>query len=72
MFPPEQFPAFLRDHVTPFMPTGWFASAARSVQGGNVTAAWMPAALELAVFGVLTAVLATVLFRRRLQRGESA
>jgi ABC-type multidrug transport system permease subunit len=72
MFPPEQFPAFLRDHITPFMPTAWFVAAARSLQGGTVTAAWVLAALELAAFGVLTAVLATALFRRRLQRGVRA
>jgi ABC-2 type transport system permease protein len=72
MFPPEQFPAFLRDHVTPLMPTAWFATAARALQGGNVSLVWVAAAGKLAVFGALMVVLATALFRRRLQRGVQA
>ena len=69
MFPPEQLGSFLRDHVTPFMPTGWFVSAARALQFGGSHAAWSVAAVKLGVLGALLIAAAAALFRRRLAKG---
>jgi ABC-type multidrug transport system permease subunit len=72
MFPPQQLPAFLRDHVTPLLPTAWFAAAARAVQDDGASLAWVGAAGRLAAVGALMLVLATALFRRRLHKGVRA
>jgi ABC-2 type transport system permease protein len=72
MFPPQQLPAFLRDHVTPLLPTGWFASAARALQDEAISADWVGASARLAGLGALMLVLATALFRRRLRTGARA
>ena len=69
MFPPEQLGSFLRDHVTPLMPTGWFVSAARGLQFGGPTAAWLVAAVKLGVLGALLIAASALLFRRRLAKG---
>ncbi len=69
MFPPQQLPAFMREHVMPLMPTAWFASGARSLQEGAASLAWVGAAGKLAAGGALLLLLATALFRRRLRSG---
>ena len=69
MFPPEQLGSFLRDHVTPFMPTGWFVAAARGLQFGGPTAAWLVAAVKLGALGALLIAASALLFRRRLAKG---
>jgi ABC-2 type transport system permease protein len=72
MFPPQQLPAFMREHVTPLLPTAWFAAAARALQEDGASLGWVGAAGKLAGFGAVLLVLATVLFRRRLQKGVRA
>ena len=72
MFPPQQLPAFMRDHVTPLLPTAWFAAAARALQEDGASLAWMGAAGRLAAIAAVLLVLATALFRRRLQKGVRA
>lgn len=69
MFPPEVFPPVWRDHVMPFLPTAWFASAARALQRDGATTEWIRSATLLAGFGVLTIVIAGRLFQVRLQKG---
>jgi ABC-type polysaccharide/polyol phosphate export permease len=69
MFPPEQLPGFVRDHVMPLMPTAWFVTAARGLQFGDTGLAWLGAALKLAVLGVILIGAAALLFRRRLEKG---
>ena len=69
MFPPEQLPGFVRDHVVPVMPTAWFVTAARGLQFGGTDATWMGAALKLAVLGAVLIGAAAFLFRRRLEKG---
>jgi hypothetical protein len=69
MFPPEQLPGFVRDHVMPLMPTAWFVTAARGLQFGGSEVLWMGAALKLAVLGVVLIGAAALLFRRRLEKG---
>jgi ABC-2 type transport system permease protein len=72
MFPPQQLPALLRDHVTPLLPTAWFASAARALQEGAASTDWVLAGARLAGLGALMLVLAAALFRRRLRTGARA
>ena len=68
MFPPEQLPGFVRDHLTPLMPTAWFVTAARGLQFGGGPA-WPGAALKLGFVGGLLVFGAAALFRRRLAKG---
>lgn len=72
MFPPQQLPALLREHVTPLMPTAWFAGAARAAQDNPAYLGWVGDAGRLAACGVVLLLLAAFLFRRRLQRGVQA
>jgi ABC-type multidrug transport system permease subunit len=69
MFPREQLPALLRDHLTPLMPTHWFASAVRGLAGVSGDPAWGLPALGLAGLGAGLVVIAAWLFERRLRQG---
>ena len=35
VFPPQQLPAIVRDHITPLLPSYWFVAAARNLQDGE-------------------------------------
>jgi ABC-2 type transport system permease protein len=72
MFPPDSLPAFLREHVMPLLPTAWFAGAMRALQGGVVSNQWMLALGKLVVLGLVAALAAAALFRRRLEQGVRA
>lgn len=71
MFPREQLPRFLGEHVTPLLPSAWFVDAARALQfDGSVSLPWV-----LAKLSVLTAVLmagGVLVFRRRFRAGAVA
>jgi ABC-2 type transport system permease protein len=69
MFPAEQMPAFLRAHVTPYMPTAWLVNAARELQAGQGQPTYYWALGGLTMIGLVCIVLATGLFRHRLERG---
>jgi ABC-type multidrug transport system permease subunit len=69
MFPADQMPAFLRLHVTPYMPTAWFVNAARQLQITDAGSGFLWVVLGFATIGAICVVLATWLFRHRLQRG---
>jgi len=71
-FPPDQLPGFLRDHVTPWMPSFWFADTARSLQSGSVEVAWVGVVLQLVVVSLGLTALATFLFQRRFNAGWRA
>lgn len=71
-FPAQQLPAFLREHVTPWMPSFWFVDAMRNLQYGSAGGAWGLVAVKLAGLGVVLLVLAAVLFRRRFKAGVRA
>jgi ABC-type multidrug transport system permease subunit len=68
-FPPRQFPAFLRDHVTPLMPSFWFADTARNLQFNAGPIPWHLALLKLFGCAILLIALAACLFRRRFGSG---
>jgi ABC-type multidrug transport system permease subunit len=69
MFPREQLPALLSQHVTPLMPTYWFAAATRTLQFGGDGPAWLTTAGWLAAVGAACVGTAACIFRRRLERG---
>jgi ABC-type multidrug transport system permease subunit len=71
-FPPRQLPAFLRDHISPLLPSYWFAATARNLECGDGHASWLMVSLKLAVLAVVLAGLAALLFRRRFKTGLRA
>lgn len=68
MFPSEQLPAFLRDQITPLMPTNWFVEAVRALQFGPGDSVWMNACLKLGMLGLALIAVAAWRFQRRLER----
>ncbi|HTI99881.1 MAG TPA: ABC transporter permease [Dongiaceae bacterium] len=68
-FPPEHLPDFVRAHLTPWLPSNWFATAARELQSTGVTPTWPQVTVELLVVALLLTLLAAWLFRRRFQKG---
>jgi ABC-type multidrug transport system permease subunit len=70
-FPIHGFPPFLRDHISPHLPTHWFVTAARDAQFGG-TGAWEIVSLRLLALGVALIALATFLFQRRFAKGLRA
>jgi ABC-type multidrug transport system permease subunit len=71
-FPPRQLPAFLREHVSPLLPTYWFAETVRSLQSGGANIHWALVALRFAVLSAVLIALAAFLFRRRFKTGLRA
>jgi ABC-2 type transport system permease protein len=71
-FPPQQLPAFLREHVTPLMPSYWFADAARKVQSGAGQIPWGEVLFKLLLCAAILIALAAWLFRRKLKTGLRA
>jgi ABC-type polysaccharide/polyol phosphate export permease len=69
MFPPQNLPGFVRDHLMPYLPTAWFVTAARAGQFGGGGADWVAAALKLTLLGIALIAATALLFRRRLERG---
>jgi ABC-type multidrug transport system permease subunit len=72
MFPPEQLPAFLREHVTPLLPTAWFTAAARALQDDPAYGGWTGTAAALVGAGVVLLAVAALLLQRRLSKGARA
>lgn len=71
MFPARQLPQFVREHITPYLPSNWFVEAAHQLQDGN-TVAWQWLALKLVAVGVVLVIVAVVIFQRRINRGLRA
>ena len=68
-FPPEQLPAFVREYITPFTPTYWFAQAVRGLQVPSGTEPWTWALFKLTLLGFLLVVAASWYFQKRLEAG---
>ncbi|MBI4662280.1 MAG: ABC transporter permease [Verrucomicrobia bacterium] len=69
MFPPQQLPAFVREHLTPLLPTNWFVEGVRGLQFGGAAPDWAWASVKLAVLGLALIAAAAFLFQRRIERG---
>jgi len=72
MFPPQSLPAFLREHITPLLPTYWFVDTARNLQYSDGEVAWVLALVKLLVSGAVFLSLAALLFRRQFRAGIRA
>lgn len=69
-FPVRQFPAWLRDHVAPLLPTYWFVETTRQLQFDDAPAPWgLPLCKMLLACAALTA-LAAWLFRHKFSIGS--
>lgn len=71
-FPPDQLPAFMREHLTPHLPSFWFVNTARNLQAGIAGVAWGSVTLELIGLGAVLTGLAVLLFHRRFKKGLRA
>jgi ABC-type multidrug transport system permease subunit len=71
-FPPQQLPTFLREHITPLLPSFWFTDTVRSLEFGSGTVSWVLVSSKLAVVSAALIALAVVLFRRRFKTGLRA
>lgn len=72
MFPVRQLPAFLRDHISPLLPSYWYVETARELQTGNIAIPWAVAFGKLVVLGLLLILSATWLYQRRFRAGLRA
>ncbi len=68
-FPPQQLPAFLRDHISPLLPTYWYAETVRNVEFGGGNVPWLFVLLKFIGLSVLLIGLAAFLFRRQFKTG---
>jgi ABC-type multidrug transport system permease subunit len=66
-FPAQALPPFLREQVSPLLPTNWFVEGMRAAQFGGASG-WLIAA-KLAVLGGILLALAAWLLRRKLEAG---
>ncbi len=71
-FPPQQLPTFVREHITPLLPSYWFVDTARNLEAGTANVAWGLVALQLAVLSLGLVGLAALNFRRRFKKGLRA
>jgi len=69
MFPYDQLPGFLRQTVSPWMPTRWLVQAMNDLQAGTGATIWWLTALKLSVLGASLMGLAAWLYQRRMEQG---
>lgn len=68
-FPPQALPAFLREHLTPWLPSAWLAQGIRELEFGREPVNETALALRLAAVGAVLLGLAALRFRRRFAHG---
>ncbi len=72
-FPAESLPAFLRNHVTPWLPPNWFLEAVRGTQiEGYPAGEWPGLTLRMLGLGLVLTVLAAWRLQRNLGKGARA
>ena len=71
-FPPQNLPAFLREHVSPLLPSYWFTDTVRRLNFGDANVPWLLASLKLAAVSVVLIGLAAFVVRRRFKMGSRA
>ena len=69
MMPPQNFPAFIRDSISPWMPNYIFAESIKRLQFDFNGPHWAVASGQLLMVGLIMLALATVLIQRRLRAG---
>jgi linearmycin/streptolysin S transport system permease protein len=70
-FPRRELPQFISDHITPLLPTHWFADTARALQDG-ASRQWAYVSLDLIVVGAVLILWAISIFQRRFKTGLRA
>jgi ABC-2 type transport system permease protein len=68
-FPPQQLPTFLREHITPLLPSFWFANTVRNLEFGSASVPWGFVLLKFAGLSALLIGIAALLFRHRFKKG---
>jgi ABC-type polysaccharide/polyol phosphate export permease len=68
-FPPRSLPAFLREHVTPLLPSAWLADGIRQLEFGNAPVDWPGILLRFGLVAAGLLGLAAWQFHRRFARG---
>jgi len=68
-FPPRQLPEFLRDHITPLLPSYWYAETLRNLECGSANAPWLFITVKLMAVSAVLVMLAGSLFRSRFKAG---
>jgi len=71
-FPAESLPPFLRDHISPLLPTFQFVQTVRHLEFGGAAPTWWLFPLAWAGAGLVMIIIATRLLRRRFERGGAA
>lgn len=69
LFPAQQLPAFLRDHISPLMPNYWFVESVRNLQTGGDILGWTTGLLLLTIGGLIFSVAASALLSQLLKKG---
>lgn len=67
MFPPDQMPAAMREHLMVYLPTYWYATTARNLWWGE--AGWIIESIKLLAVGAVCLGVSAWLFRRRFREG---
>lgn len=68
-FPPQSLPVWVRDHITPMLPTAWLAQTLREMEFGSGSPAWDLVLLRLVGLGLALLGVAAWRFRRRFAEG---
>jgi ABC-2 type transport system permease protein len=71
-FPADFLPALLREHVTPLLPTYWYVETLRNLEFGDASFLWWRTTAGWVVLSLGLIGIATVLLRRRLEKGARA
>jgi ABC-type multidrug transport system permease subunit len=71
--PSDNFPRFMREHITPLMPNFWLIETARSLQrAGESYLAPLMVVAKLAAVGAVLGIIAAFIIERRLTSGSRA
>ena len=71
-FPAEQLPVFVQNYLTHWMPSYWFVDTAREAEFGSDPVVWWGMAVKLGLAGLVCALIATHIFRRKFRNGLTA
>jgi ABC-type Na+ efflux pump permease subunit len=68
-FPGAFLPPFLRDHISPLLPTYWFVETIRNLELGNASFVWWRLVVGWTAVSAVLIGIATWLLRRRFEKG---
>jgi ABC-2 type transport system permease protein len=68
-FPAQALPSFLRENISPLLPTYWLVETVRNLEFGDARVSWLLVFVRLVILAATGIVLAAFLYRRRFSRG---